>query len=71
LFNQILLNLPSGNASKAQELLESVLQAFSKAQEDIALYPNPFKGVNGSSSTVSTFANLTLVDGVRLPFLHG
>jgi lysophospholipase len=64
LFNQILLNLPSGNASAAQEFLEGVLQALSKDQEDIAVYPNPFKAINGSSNTVSTFGNLTLVDGV-------
>lgn len=65
LFNQILLNLPSGNASTAQTLVESVLQAFNKSEEDIAPYPNPFKAINGSSNTVSKFPNLTLVDGVR------
>src|SRR5271155_3076453 len=65
LFNQILLNLPSGNESTAQAILEDVLQVFSEDQEDIAVYPNPFKAINGSSNTVSTFHNLTLVDGVH------
>jgi lysophospholipase len=65
LFNAILLNLPWGNASTAQQVLESVLQAFSKAEEDIAVYPNPFQALNGSSNTVSQYPNLTLVDGVR------
>lgn len=64
LFNQILLNLPSQNVSTAQEVLESVLNALSRDQEDIAVYPNPFKGINESVSTVSAFPNLTLVDGV-------
>jgi hypothetical protein len=67
LFNQILLNLPSGNASTAQTFVENVLQAFNRSEEDIAPYPNPFKAINGSSNTVSTFPNLTLVDGVRPP----
>jgi lysophospholipase len=67
LFNQILLNLPSGNASTAQTVVQDVLQAFNKSQEDIAPYPNPFKAINGSSNSVSTFPNLTLVDGVRRP----
>src|SRR5271170_2829967 len=68
LFNQVLLNLPSGNESTAQSILENVLQVFSQDEEDIAVYPNPFKAINGSSNTVSTFPNLTLVDGV-LPLL--
>jgi Lysophospholipase catalytic domain len=71
LFNQILLNLPSGNESTAQSILEDVLQVFSEDQEDIAVYPNPFKAINGSSSTVSTFPNLTLVDGVLSPLFCG
>jgi len=71
LFNQILLNLPSGNESTAQSILEEVLQVFSEDQEDIAVYPNPFKAINGSSSTVSTFPNLTLVDGVLSPIFCG
>jgi lysophospholipase len=71
LFNQILLNLPSGNESTAQSILEDVLQGFSEDQEDVAVYPNPFKAINGSSSTVSTFPNLTLVDGVLSPLFCG
>ena len=70
LFNQILLNLPSGNGSTAQTLVENVLQAFNESEEDIAPYPNPFKAINGSSNSVSTFPNLTLVDGVRLLVLY-
>jgi len=65
LFNAILLNLPSGNASAAQTLVEDVLQAFNKSQEDIAPYPNAFRAINGSSNSVSTYSNLTMVDGVR------
>jgi hypothetical protein len=50
--------------STAEELLEDVLQKLSTDQEDIAIYPNPFKDINGSSSTVSNYQNLSLVDGV-------
>src|SRR5271169_3226915 len=67
LFNQLLLNLPSGNESTAQSIVENVLQVFSEDEEDIAVYPNPFQAINGSSNTVSTFHNLTLVDGVLFP----
>jgi len=70
LFNQLLLNLPSGNESTAQSILEDVLQVFSEDEEDIAVYPNPFQAINGSSNTVSTFPNLTLVDGVLFPTLN-
>jgi lysophospholipase len=64
LFNQALLQLPSGNESSAQQVLETVLQAFNSSDEDVTLYPNPFKNINGSSNAVSNYNNLTLVDGV-------
>jgi lysophospholipase len=64
LFNAALLNLPSGNESAAQQLVESVLQAFNKSENDIALYPNPFKSVNSSNNSVSGDSYLSLVDGV-------
>src|SRR5436190_19097969 len=65
LFNQVLLNLPPGNVSKAQEILTGVLETISKDEEDIALYPNPFKAINGTANAASTWPNLTLVDGVH------
>jgi lysophospholipase len=65
LFNQALLSLPPGN-STAQALLTTVLQAFNQSEEDIAVYPNPFRNLNASSNAVSQYDNLTLVDGVRL-----
>ena len=69
LFNAILLNLPTANESVAQQLVESILQVFNNSEKDIAVYPNPFRGVNSSSSAVAQYTNLTLVDGVFL--YHG
>jgi lysophospholipase len=64
LFNEILLNLPSGNETVVEEILGAVLEEFSADEEDIAVYPNPFKGVTSSSNTAFQYPNLTLVDGV-------
>jgi lysophospholipase len=63
LFNQILLNLPAGN-STAQAILTTVLQAFNSSEEDIAIYPNPFRNLKPETNSVSIYDNLTLVDGV-------
>ena len=65
LFNQALLQLPTSNESAAQVLVTSALTALSTSEEDIAVYPNPFRGVNASSNIAAPSPNLTLVDGVR------
>ena len=63
LFNQALLQIPSNNKTAATLVISAILQILNETQEDIAIYPNPFRGVNGSSNTVSGFDNITLVDG--------
>jgi lysophospholipase len=63
LFNQILLQIPSANKTAATLIVTAILQILNETQEDIAIYPNPFRGINGSANTVSSFENVTLVDG--------
>jgi lysophospholipase len=63
LFNAILLQIPSANQSAATVVIEAILQVLNETQEDIAIYPNPFRGVNASANTAADFLNITLVDG--------
>jgi lysophospholipase len=63
LFNQALLQIPSANKTAATLIVNAILQILNETQEDIAIYPNPFRGINGSSNTASGFQNITLVDG--------
>ncbi|KAL3433660.1 lysophospholipase catalytic domain-containing protein [Aspergillus tetrazonus] len=64
LFNQGLLRLNSTSIPETfKKALASILEAVGQANEDIASYPNPFEGYQGSTAAISASSELNVVDG--------
>ncbi|KAL5047518.1 hypothetical protein BDW71DRAFT_213967 [Aspergillus fruticulosus] len=64
LFNQGLLRLNSTSIPETfKKALASILEAVGQANDDIANYPNPFQGYQGSTAAISTRSELNVVDG--------
>lgn len=64
LFNQAFLQLSDSNSSSIiTDAIQGVLGAIGEAENDVAVYPNPFYNWHAETSPIAGFRNLTLVDG--------
>lgn len=64
LFNQAFLQLSDSNSSSIiTDAIQSVLGAIGQAENDVAVYPNPFYNWHAETSPIANLRNLTLVDG--------
>jgi lysophospholipase len=64
LFNQAFLQLSDSNSSSViTDAIQGVLGAIGSAENDVAVYPNPFYNWHAETSPIAGFRNLTLVDG--------
>ncbi|KAJ9127492.1 hypothetical protein QFC24_000901 [Naganishia onofrii] len=64
LFNQAFLQLSDSNSSSIiTDAIQNVLGAIGSAENDVAVYPNPFYQWHAETSPIAGFRNLTLVDG--------
>ncbi|KAL4993256.1 lysophospholipase catalytic domain-containing protein [Aspergillus recurvatus] len=64
LFNQGLLRLNRTSIPESlKKALAPILEAVGQANDDIANYPNPFQGYQGSTAAISTRSELNVVDG--------
>ncbi|KAJ9104240.1 hypothetical protein QFC19_004057 [Naganishia cerealis] len=64
LFNQAFLQLNDSNSSSViTDAIQSVLGAIGSAENDVAVYPNPFYNWHAATSPIAGFKTLTLVDG--------
>ncbi|ORY86265.1 lysophospholipase catalytic domain-domain-containing protein [Protomyces lactucae-debilis] len=63
LFNGALTQINGSNSGSLTGIITNLLQGLSESNNDIAVYPNPFQGLNNISSSISNTPNLTLTDG--------
>lgn len=63
LFNGALTEISGTSSSILTSVLSSVLTDIDEDDDDIAFYPNPFRGLSGVAQNISNSGNLTLTDG--------
>ena len=64
LFNEFLLQVNTTSLpSLAKDFITKILGSIGQANNDIAVYPNPFYGYHNSTSLTAQSQNLSLVDG--------
>lgn len=63
LFNAALTEISGTSSSILTTILDSVLTKIDADDDDIAFYPNPFRGLSTVALNISNSGNLTLTDG--------
>lgn len=63
LFNAALTEISGTSSSILTSVLSRVLGEIDQSDNDIAYYPNPFRGLSTVALNISNSGNLTLTDG--------